>query len=81
MTRWLGDFELLQDRHREAIAKNAAEWPFNLMVDGIFVTRARAGGDYIAYVCGQECLAIADGSTGLDDYGFFHFSLEDNPLG
>jgi hypothetical protein len=65
-----------------AVTEEAQRRPFNMLVQEGFITKARVGGDYVAYINGHEHLAVADGGAGLDDSGFFHFSLEeDNPLG
>lgn len=64
-----------------SIADQAAKRPFNLVVDGGFVTRTERGGVYIAYINGQTYIAVSDGPTGVGADGKYHFSVEDNPLG
>lgn len=63
-----------------SIASEAARRPFNLIIEGVFVTRIEGGG-YVAYVNGNTYAAVSDGATGVGEDGKFHFSLEDNPLG
>lgn len=64
-----------------SIAREAARRPFNLILEGGFVTRIEEGGAHVAYVNGNTYAAVSDGATGFGEDGKYHFSLEDNPLG
>lgn len=73
------DFADASKRFSEEIQAAADERPFNLIADGIFVTRVDGGG-YIAFYNGTTIAATADDGHGLEPDGLFHFSIN-NPLG